>query len=349
MRQLLFIILLYFISFSISAQEYIVQYKPFGTKNWGYINLDGTVVIEPQYRMCYEFSEQGIAAVYYSKRNHYDLINLQNQVIDVEPEKFILKEGFGYGAQGFSSGVMIYQHRGKWGAMNSQGKILFPRKFDFISIFADGYATAFIDKDFYVLDNKGNEFPIMADDIVKIKKFSEGMAIFTDKTGLQGFINTKGEVAIAAKFEKLGYFSADVAWARNDDGLIGYIDKQGEWVIEPKFLAVKDFDPDSGLAMARLDDVWGFINKQGEIKYIDDVDKFYNYSEGLVKVVKEGLFGFMDKNMDWVIKPQFGSARDFHNGYAAVRFDGGWGIIDKAGNWVIKPLYDRIKDVSIIK
>jgi len=79
------------------------------------------------------------------------------------------------------------------------------------------------------------------------------------------------------------------------------------------------------------------------------VDKFYNYSEGLVKVVKEGLFGFMDKNQNWVVKPQFESARDFHNGYAAVRSDGGWGIIDKAGNWVIKPLYDRIKDVSIIK
>lgn len=349
MRRFLFFALFVLFSFNLFSQTYVVLYRPFNSRDWGYLSIDGQIIIEPQYRMCYEFSEEGIAAVYYSKRNHYDLINIQNEVIDVEPEKFVLKEGFGYGAQGFSSGVAIYQYRGKWGAMNSQGKILFPRKFDFISIFVDGYATASIDKNFYVLDNKGNEIPIMANDVIKIKKFSEGMAIFTDITGLQGFVNTKGEVAIPAKFEKLGYFNADLAWARNEDGLLGYIDKQGEWVIEPKFLAVKDFDPISGLAMARLDDVWGFINKQGEIKYIDDVDKFYNYSEGLVKVVKEGLFGFMDKNQNWVVKPQFESARDFHNGYAAVRSDGGWGIIDKAGNWVIKPLYDRIKDVSIIK
>ena len=333
-------------AFNSLAQIYVFQYRPLESLEWGYMDIDGNVVIEPQRRKCYDFSEEGLALVYYSKRNHYDIINLKNEVLDVEPEKFMVKEGFGYGAQGYYSGLLGFQIRKKWGAMDSQGKVVVPVKFDFLSKFIDGYATARLKNDFYIVDNIGNDILINEESVVNIKMFSEGLALFTNNDGLNGFINEQGEIAIPAQYEKVGYFNAGLAWTRNSDGLIGYIDKNGEWVIEPKFLAVSDFDPISGLAKARVDEFWGYTNKKGEIKYVTSVKKIYDYSEGLaMAVIYSGHFGFLDENQNWAIEPQFEAAREFKNGFAAVKEEGKWGIIDKSGNWVIEPMFSGIKDV----
>lgn len=337
------IILLTFNSF---AQTYVLQYRPWESLEWGYMNINGEVVIEPQRRKCYDFSEGGLALVYYSKRNHYDIINLNGDVLDVEPEKFIVKEGFGYGAQGYSSGMLVIRIKKRWGSIDTKGKVIVPVKYDFISKFIDGYATARLKDEFYVIDSIGKETLIKEDDITKISKFSKDRALYTNKKGLMGFVNKQGEVVIPAKYKKVGYFNAGVAWARNMDGKIGFINKKGDWVIEPNFLAVRDFDPVSQLAKARVDEFWGYINKKGEIGYVTNAKKIYDYSEGIaMAVVYSGQFGYLDENQNWIIKPQFDAAREFKNGYAAVRKNGKWGIIDKSGEWIINPMYSGIKDV----
>lgn len=345
---LLTTVLFLFLTCSLFAQTYVVQFRPLESKEWGYININGEIVIEPQRRTCYGFSEEGLALVYYSKRNHYDIINLNNEVLDVEPEKFIVKEGFGYSAQGFNSGILGFRIRKKWGAMNSKGKIVVPVKYDFLSKFVDGYATARLnDNYYYIVDSIGNEIQIKETGIIKIRMFSEGLTLIKNEDGLMGYVNVEGETVIPLKYKNAGYFRSGLAWARNLEGMIGYINKSGEWLIEPKFLAVKDFDPVSQLAKARVNEIWGFINKKGEIRYVENVKKIYDYSEGLAMAVTlDGLFGFLDENQNWIIKPQFDAARDFKNGYAAARLDGGWGIIDKSGKWVIKPIYSGIKDVE---
>jgi len=230
--------------------------------------------------------------------------------------------------------------------MNNKGEIIIPVKYDFLSSFDDGFATAILKNNFLVVDNLGDEYPIDVPDIIKIRKFSEGLALYTTEEGLMGFINTKGYVEIPAQFKKVGYFSDGLAWARTLEGLIGFIDKTGEWAIEPKFLGVADFDPVSQLAKARIGEIWGFIDKKGEIFYVENVTKFYDYSEGLAMAVSNGLFGFLDKDQNWKIEPQFEGARKFQNGYAAAKYNGKWGIIDVNGSWVIEPQYSAIKDVS---
>lgn len=346
MKRLIISIITYIFILNSSAQTYILQFRPWESLEWGYMNIKGETVIEPQRRKCYDFSEEGLALVYYSRRNHYDIINLKNEVLDVEPEKFIVKEGFGYGAQGYSSSMLVIRIKKRWGAIDKNGKVIVPVKYDFISKFIDGYATARLNDNYFVVDSIGNEIQIKENDITKISKFSEDRALYTNKKGLMGFVNKQGDVVIPANYKKVGYFKSGLAWARDQEGLIGYINKNGEWIIEPKFLAVKDFDPVSQLAKARLDEFWGYINKKGEIRYVENVKKIYDYSEGVaMAVVYSGLFGYLDDNQNWIIKPQFDAAREFKNGYAAVRKNGKWGIIDKSGEWVIEPMFSGIKDV----
>lgn len=54
---------------------------------------------------------------------------------------------------------------------------------------------------------------------------------------------------------------------------------------------------------------------------------------------KEKLWGYIDKDAQFVIEPKFHDAWDFHEGLAAVRIDWARGYIDKTGNFVIEPQF----------
>ena len=63
MKTLIIITLSLLMSIAAIAQTFITQVKPYGEKTWGYINLDGEMIIAPIYKKCYEFAENGADAL----------------------------------------------------------------------------------------------------------------------------------------------------------------------------------------------------------------------------------------------------------------------------------------------
>ncbi|EAH9640326.1 WG repeat-containing protein, partial [Campylobacter coli] len=55
-----------------------------------------------------------------------------------------------------------------------------------------------------------------------------------------------------------------------------------------------------------------------------------------------GKYGFIDKNGEFVIKPNFDDAWYFREGLAKVGLNGKYGFIDKSGKIVIEPIFDDI-------
>ena len=60
-----------------------------------------------------------------------------------------------------------------------------------------------------------------------------------------------------------------------------------------------------GLAIVKIDYDYGFINKDGEIVINPQFDGAGNFSEGLSGVVIGDEFGFINKDGEIVINPQF--------------------------------------------
>jgi len=336
-------------TFPLYSQTHVFQFRPIDSKLWGYATLENGTIIEPQFRMCYEFSEDGIATIYYSKKNRYNLINLNGEIIDLEINDIIVKDACGYAASSFENGLTPVREKKKWGYMNIEGNIAINLKYSYVTEFYNGFAVVELNKQFYIIDINGKETLIDNPNIKVIKDFTEGLAPFITKKGLSGFINTKGEIVVPAQFKGVGYFKSGLAWARTKNGIIGYINKKGEWTIQPKFISVKSFSLDCGLAKVRINDIWAFSDKKGSLSYLDFADWFGDYSEGLAKARVDGRFGFMNSKQEWKIEPQFDAVRDFKNGYAAAKINDAWGIIDKNGNWVIDPIYGGIKDIVIVK
>lgn len=60
-----------------------------------------------------------------------------------------------------------------------------------------------------------------------------------------------------------------------------------------------------------------------------------DFSEGLARMKKNNLYGFVDVYGNWIIEPVYDNVGSFVEGYAAViTVDGKKGLIDKAGNFV---------------
>lgn len=341
------IFLLYWMAYYNSwSQEYIVQVKGKVSENWKYANLKGEIIINNDFPVSFEFSEDGVALVYYPKKNAHYIINLKGEIINTDHPDFDPKSTGSY-SSGFSNGLLVSRIEEKYGALNTEGKLVIAAKYDNLSDFNNDYAIGRIDKTFYVVDKTGNEILVKEPEIVDIKHFSEGLAPFRSIIGLKGFIGTDGKITIPAIFSDVGYFSSGLAWGRVLDN-IGFIDHNGKWVIAPEFESAKNFDELSGLALVKSEKQRFYVDKNGEIVSFKNIKIQNSFKEGLAIGRKNSYYGFYNNRGEWEIEPKFEDLRDFRNGYAPAKKNNFWGIIDRKGNWVIKPVYNLIRDVIVI-
>lgn len=325
------------------SQSYIAQIKPEGSKYWGYCDESGTIIIEPAYKKCFGFSEDGLAIYNDRSKGSLVVINTKGEQVPTSITGFRLIEQFGFGVQGYHEGMLAVSKNEKWGYLDTNGELVL-KGYDFATIFNSERAIVKKGGEFLIIDKQGNETNINVPNLLTIKRFSEGLAPFTTNNRLSGFIDINGNIVIEPKYNGVGYFQDGLAWARSDNDLTGFIDKTGQWVIDPKFLKVGPFDSVSGMTRVKTSSGWAYSNKEGVVMSISDTDIWKPFNDGLALGRKQGKIGFFDKEGNWVIPPSFEVAKDFKNGFAPVRKGELWGFIDTKGEWVIPPTFVGVKD-----
>jgi hypothetical protein len=169
--------------------------------------------------------------------------------------------------------------------------------------FSDGVAVVSVgekDEKKFGIINKAGKW-VMQPSYKSMGKPYNGM-VTVDVGNKCGYVNTKGQVVIAAQFTTCWQFSEGMAAVRTGIKYkVGYIDKTGKIVIEPEFTFGGVFS--DGLATVLVDDKYGYIDKQGK----------------------------------YVIKPQFNVADPFINGIARVKDGKKEKYITKAGEVFMEP------------
>ncbi len=348
-KKLLAFALIMLTGISAFPQNYLILAKPVGGKDWGYANLKGEFVIQPQYRTAIGFSDNGLAAIYDGKQKEFFFLKENGEKLQTEVTGFKLIEIFGFGMKGFNNGMAPVKVNDRWGFLNTEGNLVIPATFEKVTPFNSGYGSGMRDGKFFVLNKDGYEIMVDIPGLADINEFSEGLATFRGADDMIGYIDGSGKIVIPAKFKSAGEFVDGLAWAKDITGSVGYIDKNGEFVIPPKFEAGKNFDPETGLARVKLAGSWAYTTRQGDHVFVKDTEIWEDFFNGLARGKKNGLFGFYNAGGNWVIQPQFDGARDFKNGYASVKKGDKWGVIDTSGNWVIDPMFEDIKDVELVK
>ncbi|MBQ2830318.1 MAG: WG repeat-containing protein, partial [Oscillospiraceae bacterium] len=220
-----------------------------------------------------------------------------------------------YSISDIGDGLLPVAKGGKWGFIDTTGKLVIPC----------GYDSA--------------------------KDFSEGLAR-VEKDGKWGLINTSGKVVLPIEYDYfVGDFSEGLAWVQKD-GKYGFIDEVGKLVIPCVYDQGAYFS--EGLARVKKDGKYGYINTTGNPVVPCEYDDVGDFSEGLARVgVGEygydeyggdtfvGKWGFVDTTGELVISCEYDDARSFSEGLAGVEKDGKWGFIDTTGELVIPCVYDH--------
>ena len=101
------------------------------------------------------------------------------------------------------------------------------------------------------------------------------------------------------------------------------------------------YDFSDGLACVGLaDGVFGYINKNGEYIINPQFEYASWFSEGLASVGIGDKYGYINKKGEIAINPQYEGASDFYEGLAAVKIGEKWGFINKKGQIAIEPKYN---------
>ena len=126
---------------------------------------------------------------------------------------------------------------------------------------------------------------------------------------------------------------------KND--LYGLLDENGNEIVPAEYLYI-DKIRDGMIPAFTKEKVFIFLDESG--KKIKDVS-FYDinplYTQDLLGVadVKTRKWGFVDKNLNYVIEPQFDAISNFEDGITIAKQGELWGIINKSGKYILEPQF----------
>lgn len=302
---------------------------------WGYVNIHGEWIIEPEYiestkayltgGYAKDFHE-GLAAFLDKETGLYGYIDENGEWV-IEPQ-FIDAGDFSEGYAAVSKESWIYyktynydyseedlSEMPLYGYINKNGEVVIEPKYAHAREFVDGYARV-------------NEITdVEYDNVVYFYNVFRHDVYFSTQNGRE-YIPT-GFTENCDRFE------------------LKHIDKSGEEADPGYPEGVYELydnrcifdDPESNLC--------GFYDESGNIAITPKYSEAENFSEGLALVIDERsqLYGFIDTDGNYVIKPKYEWAKSFLNGVALVYYYDDekdreiYQYIDKKGNIVIEPNY----------
>jgi len=294
---------------------------------WGYINLKGKYVINPQFDNAGLFLN-GLAKVQ-SSDGKTGYIDHKGQYIIPA----IYKDG-----TNFREGLAFVVLEGGYPiCINQKGKTIFEMKgAEIVYEFSEGLAM-------FVNDSEKFGFVDKTGKTVIDPQFDEAESFFSNLARIMtgekyGFISKDGKIVIHPQFDELGFFSEGKA-AFSNGNKWGYIDKKGAIVIHPQFDEAGSFS--KKLALVKQEKSWGYINKKGKFVINPQFDEAHDFVNGLAIVKQGDSYGYINKKGKFEINPQFDAANHFGN-FACVQSAGKWGFINKKGQYVINPQFEDV-------
>lgn len=303
-------------------------------ESYGYKNLSGKWVIEPQFEYANLFLNNDTAIVVEDKQGFF--IDRQGQItntikIDAPVEK--IEEVSKFFKDDFVNGKMAIRWRTNYSSEN----------YGFMD--EEGNVNELPDNLEFCTDRDGGSTEQMLEN---------GWYLVSDSSlGTKGYLDVNMNWVIPADYESLGVMGENGLIAAQLEGKWGFINEKGEWVISPNYDNVGKFGT-NGLAPVRLKNEYGYIDENGDI--VIDLGR-YDYVENfgvsnLAEVVKNDKIGFINSSGKEVIPFEYDRTEDTYSqnhftcNLVGVAKEGKWGCVDGNNNVLIPLEYDRCYPIS---
>ena len=225
----------------------------------------------------------------------WGFMDIKGDVI-IEPQFFSLDNG------DFSDGLCIVtDENGKCGAINKEGILTIPYKFDYLGSFIDGNAV--------------------------FGKFDDQLL-----TWEFGLINSDGLFSLAPNYDRMSRDGDYFLVSKKDD--YGWVNAKGEIIIPLQFDNAHKFNG-SNYAPVEISGKWGFIDKNGKIVVDPTYHSVSSFRNGLALIHDDGLAGLINEDLEVILLPQFDvpvyQLREFSPGTRLAVARAGTGQLNKYG------------------
>jgi hypothetical protein len=232
---------------------------------------------------------------------------------------------------GFDGELLSVKIDGKWGVISKDGKEIIPARYNELSGYHGGLLSAWDGQKHGFFDRTGRAITEMIYERVDI--FTDGCArIMRDRK--RGWIDAQGKEWALGVYDRVGRFENGISIV-SKDGRWGCVRKNGDVLVPTVWQALKPFQ--SGLAAVQRDGRWGYIDTEGRVviepQYLH-AESFYSSDLACVKLKDDGLdqYAFIDREGRFAFDHRFQRSAYFTGDVAVVCIDHKWYSLAKDGS-----------------
>lgn len=312
-----------------------IELIPYAQKDkYGYFDLEGKIVINPQFAIATAFREDLALVKTTGENGKWGYIDKDG--------KFAINATY-KDATVFQEGIAwVVSENSAPTAIDKKGEIKFTLKdAEVVRLFSEDLA-AFSKVDstntiWGFVDKSGKQ--VINPQFDAVGEFHDGKCAVKNKDGKWGYIDKSGKIIINHQFDSAFRFKDDKAIVKLDDKA-GVIDEDGKYIVNPQF---KDAYADSDKYLINQDDKWGWCDEKGKFIINPQFDDALFFGESKLACIKSSdKWGYVDGEGKIMINPQFDEAFPFMNKMAIVKSGDKYGLIDKEGKYKVNPQFDVI-------
>jgi hypothetical protein len=111
-------------------------------------------------------------------------------------------------------------------------------------------------------------------------------------------------------------------------------------IVPAQYDSVRHFS--EGLAAAKNDDGWGYVDLQGKMAIPHRFSQAYAFEDSMAIVAVAGRFGVIAPTGKWVLQPEYEQLFHYDSVHFQVQQAGKLGIVHRNGDWVVPAAYGFI-------
>ena len=318
---------------------------------WDLVDADGNLMVK-------NFAQD----VYLRSDGRYEVRKDGLYGIMVPTRGFIVEPRFDSIASDSQEGFIWVKENGLFGYMNTDCELVIEPRFELVRNFSDGLAKV---KENGLWGFIGTDGEYVIEPIYEYAGAFDGDYALVGLNGKKGLIDKSGAYIVDPIYNietwhraTDGSFSVKI-YETDDDGkrMYGYLFSDGG-VIEPRFEALGTFANDDVIS-AKIDGLWGFIDRTGAFVIEPIYEKCSDFSYGLAAVKLNGLWGYIDEDGQYVFEPQFddvvyysfysmndGAPVQRYAHYDLILKQGLYGAVRREDRYLIPPQFEQLGSFS---
>ena len=279
--------------------------------SWGIINAFGRWLVQPNYNSMKQISDLYVG----EKRGVRTLLTRKGRNLHTTANE--LKLG--------NESIEIINEEGV-GLITREGVVIFDPFYQYVKHLGDFYVGQ--RKEGSVIKDGLGSFVVRLDDgIEKVLDYSEGFFLIK-KDGLFGFIDEKGRIRVANRYDSARHFCEAMAPIKLI-GKWGFINKNESLVVQPQYLEVGDFKKSRAIVRK---DLYGLVDQQGNEVLEVAFKNISRTEEGsYILEDREGRKGLANEKGEIILIPSFDAMVDIGSGLIIAERSGKKGIYDHSG------------------